>query len=107
MGAWYLYLVRCGDGTLYTGITNDVERRLAAHREGRGARYLRGRGPLELARKVRVGSHGDALKVERRVKRMSRSRKEKLIQGKIRVKDLLKPSPLRLKRKKAKGKRKK
>jgi putative endonuclease len=104
---WYLYLVRCGDGTIYTGISNDVPRRLAAHRCGRGARYLRGRGPLSLARKIRVGAVGDALKAERKVKRMSPARKEKLIQGKVRVKDLLKPSSVVLKRKKAKGKRKK
>jgi putative endonuclease len=87
---WYLYLIRCGDNTLYTGISNDVERRLAAHRKGRGARYLRGRRPLVLARKIRVGSNGDALKVERRVKRMSRAGKEKLIAGKIRLRDLQK-----------------
>ncbi len=55
MKRWYLYLVRCGDGTLYTGISTDVGRRLAEHRAGKGARYLRGRGPLSLARKVRVG----------------------------------------------------
>jgi putative endonuclease len=85
---WYLYLVRCKDGTLYTGISNDVARRLAAHDGGRGARYLRGRGPLALARKLRVGSHGDALRLERRVKRLPRARKEKLVAGKIRLRDL-------------------
>ena len=89
MKPWYLYLVRCGDGTLYTGISNDVEHRLAVHGSGRGARYLRGRAPLILARKIRVGSHGHALKVERRVKRMRRDKKEKLIQGRIRLKDIL------------------
>lgn len=87
---WYLYLLRCSDGTIYTGISNNVEKRLAAHRSGRGARYLRGRAPLALARKVRVGSRSDALKVERQVKRMSPARKEKLIAGKIRLKDLIK-----------------
>lgn len=45
---WYVYILRCGDGTLYTGITDDVEKRLAAHRSGRGAKYTRGRGPLTL-----------------------------------------------------------
>ncbi len=89
MKPWYLYLVRCGDGTLYTGISNDVQRRLSVHLSGRGARYLRGRAPLVLARKVRVGSRNDALKVERKVKRMPKVRKEKLIQGKIKLKDLL------------------
>lgn len=90
MKPWHLYLVRCGDGSLYTGISNDVARRLEAHRCGRGARYLKGRGPLVLARKLRVGSRGDALRVERQVKRMKREQKEKLIAGKIRLKDILK-----------------
>ena len=43
---WYLYILRCKDGTLYTGITTDVEKRLEAHRSGKGAKYTRGRGPL-------------------------------------------------------------
>lgn len=95
MKPWYLYLVRCGDGTLYTGVSNDVPRRLAAHRSGRGARYLRGRGPLRLARRVRVGGRGDALRVERKVKRLPRARKEMLIQGRIRLKDLIGKNGLR------------
>ncbi len=86
---WYLYLVRCADGSLYTGISTDVARRLAEHRSGKGARYLRGRGPLLLARKLRIGDWGDALKVERRVKGMARARKEDLIRGKIKLKDLI------------------
>ena len=45
---WYVYILRCGDGTLYTGITDDVDRRLAVHRSGKGAKYTRGRGPLEV-----------------------------------------------------------
>lgn len=90
MKPWYLYLIRCGDDTLYTGISNDVPRRLAAHRLGRGARYLRGRGPLALARKIRVGSRSQALSAELRVKRLPRLKKEKLIHGKIRLKDLIK-----------------
>ena len=89
MKTWYLYLVRCGDGTLYTGVSTDVGRRLAEHRAGMGARYTRGRGPLSLARKIRVGPVGAALKVERKVKRMSPASKEKVIRGKMRLKDLL------------------
>ena len=46
--SWQLYILRCGDGTLYTGITDDLPRRLKAHRSGKGAKYTRGRGPLEL-----------------------------------------------------------
>ena len=94
MKPWYLYLIRCSDGTLYTGISNDVARRLAAHGAGRGARYMRGRGPLTLARKVRIGSHGDALRIERRVKRLPKARKEKLVAGKIRLKDLMEKKDL-------------
>jgi putative endonuclease len=90
MKAWYLYLIRCGDGTIYTGVSTDVSRRLAEHRSGKGARYLRGRGPLALARKVRVGDKSAAFRLEWRVKNLSRSAKEDLISGKIKKKDLVK-----------------
>ena len=76
---WYLYILRCADGTLYTGITTDVERRLEAHRSGKGAKYTRGRSPLELAYREECGSHSDALKRELLVKKMSREQKEQLI----------------------------
>ena len=76
---WYLYILRCGDGTLYTGITTDVEKRLEAHRSGKGAKYTRGRGPLELIYREKCGSHSDALKRELFVKNMGREQKEILI----------------------------
>lgn len=76
---WYLYILRCGDGTLYTGITTDVERRLEEHRQGRGAKYTRGRGPLELAYQEECGTHSEALKREYAVKRLPRDEKERLI----------------------------
>lgn len=79
---WYLYILRCGDGTLYTGITTDVEKRLEAHRSGKGAKYTRGRNPLELAYQEMCGSHSDALKREAAVKKLSREQKEMLIQDK-------------------------
>jgi len=78
---WHLYLVRCGDGSLYTGISTDVERRLAAHRDNRGARRLRGRGPLELVFCSAVGDRAAALRVEYRVKQLSRRDKERLVRG--------------------------
>ena len=78
-GKWYLYILRCGDGTLYTGITNDVEKRLAAHRAGRGAKYTRGRGPLELVYREELPDHSAALKRELEIKSMSRAEKEKMI----------------------------
>ena len=61
---WFLYVLRCGDGTLYTGIALDVEARLEAHRAGRGARYTKGRGPLELVHREAAGSRSAALKAE-------------------------------------------
>ena len=81
MSDWYLYLIRCRDNTLYTGISTDVDRRLAEHqRQGTaGSRYLKGRGPLRLVFQEKLGSKSLALKLERRIKRMSKARKEKLI----------------------------
>lgn len=76
---WWLYMIRCADQSLYTGITTDVNRRLKAHREGRGARYLRGRGPLRLALQERIGDRSAALKLEARVKKLPRSQKEALL----------------------------
>ena len=75
---WYLYILQCGDGTLYTGVTNDIEKRLEAHRSGKGAKYTRGRSPLELAYQEVCGSHSDALKREAEVKKLSRKQKEML-----------------------------
>ena len=79
MHDWYVYIVRCGDGSLYTGIATDVERRVADHLANKGAKYLRGRGPLKLVFKKQVGEKGRALKVERKVKRLPRHEKEALI----------------------------
>jgi putative endonuclease len=78
---WYLYVVRCRDGTLYTGISTDINRRLAEHREDgdAGSKYLKGRGPLTLLIQKRVGSRSLALKVENMVKKLSRAKKEKLV----------------------------
>lgn len=80
---WYLYLVRCADGALYTGISTDVMRRLAEHAANRGARRLRGRGPLQLVYVQPLGGRGIAQRVERRVKRLSRADKERLLRGEL------------------------
>ena len=77
---WYLYMLRCGDGSLYTGITTDVERRLEAHRTGKGAKYTRGRGPLELVYRETCGNHSQALKRECQIKAMDRRKKEKMVE---------------------------
>lgn len=73
--AWYVYILHCGDGTLYTGITDDVPRRLAAHRSGRGAKYTRGRGPLELVYQEELPDKSAALRREYAVKQLKRSEK--------------------------------
>lgn len=76
---WYVYMLRCGDGTLYTGVTDNVERRLAAHRSGRGAKYTRGRGPLELVYQEQVPDKSAALRREYQIKRLPKQEKEGLI----------------------------
>lgn len=80
---WYLYILRCKDNTLYTGIAVDVQARLEMHRSGKGAKYTRGRGPLELVYTEECGSHSDALKREIAVKKLPRQDKEKLIESKM------------------------
>lgn len=77
---WYLYILRCGDGSLYTGITTDVPARLEAHRCGKGAKYTRGRGPLEVVYTEECENHSTALKRELAVKALSREEKGKMIQ---------------------------
>ena len=77
---WKLYILRCGDGTLYTGITTDVERRLEEHRSGKGAKYTRGRAPLELVHLETGMDKSTALKRELEIKGLPRLEKEKLIQ---------------------------
>lgn len=76
---WQVYILRCRDGTLYTGIARDVEKRLAQHRAGRGARYTRGRSPLSLVYVEEAPSHGDALRREAGIRRLGRAGKEKLV----------------------------
>ena len=80
---WYLYILRCSDGTLYTGITTDVEKRLQQHRSGKGAKYTRGRAPLELVYREECGTHSDALKREYAVKALTREQKLNLIDSQI------------------------
>jgi len=78
---WHLYMIRLESGHLYTGITTDVERRLAEHRAGKGAKYLRGKGRLDLVFRQRVGDHSSALKLELQIKKMAKREKEALIKG--------------------------
>lgn len=89
-----MYLVRCRDGSLYTGISTDVARRFARHREegAAGAKYLKGRGPLTLVFKKKLGSNSLALRVERRVKKLSKAKKEELIGSKTHINKIIKQS---------------
>ena len=81
MADWHVYLVRTHDGHLYTGIATDVDRRLEEHRSdaGKGAKYLRGRGPLELVYGRKLGDRALALRVEARLKRRPRTEKEAIV----------------------------
>jgi putative endonuclease len=72
-------MVRCRDGSLYTGIATDIARRFAEHQSGMGAKYLRGRTPLILVYKKRIGSRSLALTIERIIKRMPKERKERIV----------------------------
>lgn len=76
---WYVYVLECCDGTLYTGVTNDPEARLKAHQDGRGAKYTRGRLPVRVLGVPFIGSKGEALSEERRIKRLRRSVKLRLL----------------------------
>ena len=76
--AWTVYLARCRDGSLYTGVTTDPERRLVEHNTGCGAAYTRSRLPVTLVYLEEVKSRSDALRREHAIRRMSRARKEVL-----------------------------
>jgi len=82
---WFLYMIRCGNGDLYTGISTDVNRRLKEHTRNKGAQRLKGKGPLELVYKKLIGSHSQALRVEYKIKKFKKEKKEKLIKGEIKL----------------------
>ncbi|TCN77321.1 putative GIY-YIG superfamily endonuclease [Shewanella fodinae] len=81
MSSWSLYIIRCRDGELYTGVTTDVNRRFAEHQGGgpKAAKYLRGKSPLQLIYQELVGSRSEALKREIQVKKLSRQQKLALL----------------------------
>jgi len=99
MPQWSLYIVRCRDGALYTGIATDVVRRIAEHAQnGKGAKYLRGKGPLRLVLVMAIGSRERALRVEGRIKKLPKARKEELIVQEDtvnRILELAEPKPPR------------
>lgn len=76
---WELYILLCGDGTLYTGIARDADKRLRMHESGKGAKYTRGRGPLRLVYRESCENHAQALRREIEVKKLTRAQKDTLI----------------------------
>lgn len=78
---WFVYILECGDGSLYTGITDDVQRRLRSHETGKGAKYTRGRGPLKLRYQEECESYSHALRREYQIKRLTRHEKLKLVES--------------------------
>lgn len=88
--SYSVYMLRCADGSLYTGIATDVSRRLLEHEShSRGAKYLRGRGPFELVLEHEVGDRSVASKVEYQLKALLRSEKECLIDGRKSLADIV------------------
>jgi len=81
-------MVRCADTALYTGIATDVARRFAEHRGDKGAKYLRGRGPLQLVFAVEAGSRAQASQMESKLKRLARRDKEAIAQGRKSLVDM-------------------
>ena len=79
MATWFVYLLRCSDDTLYTGITTDLQARLDRHNEGKGAKYTRGRRPVTLAWHQKMRSESAARKREYVIKQLTRKEKQRLI----------------------------
>jgi len=77
---YYIYILRCRDGSLYTGWTNDMAKRIEAHNKGQGAKYTKGRGPVELIYHEEYSNKSEALKREYAIKRLSKAQKLELIQ---------------------------
>ncbi|MCR4944709.1 MAG: GIY-YIG nuclease family protein [Clostridium sp.] len=75
----YVYIIRCGDGSLYTGWTNNLEKRFEAHSQGKGAKYTRGRGPLKLVYFETFDDKREAMRREYAIKKMKKNEKENLI----------------------------
>ena len=78
---WHVYMLRCVDSTLYTGVTTRVAERVATHNAGRGAKYTRSRLPVELVYAERVGDRGEALSREAQIKRLPAAEKRRLVAG--------------------------
>jgi putative endonuclease len=81
MKNWSVYMLLCSDGSLYTGITTDVDRRVKEHNSGKGSKYVRSRRPAELVWREDAESRSGALRREAEIKSLSRTEKEALVEG--------------------------
>lgn len=80
MADWHVYILRCADDSLYTGVATDIEARVARHNAGKGAKYTRGRRPVVLVYREAAGNRGAALRREHAIKRLPRAAKRRLIE---------------------------
>ena len=98
MTQWSVYIVRCSDGALYTGIATDVRRRIEEHAQnnGKSAKYLRGKGPLRLVFVRAIGSKDLALRVESQIKKLPKVQKEKLIRQEVMVNRMVELAEIKL-----------
>lgn len=88
--AWFVYMVRCNDASLYTGITTDVARRVKEHQGGgKAAKSLRGKGPVQLVYRHEMPDQSQALQVEYKIKQLPKAMKERLVAGKLEIQSLL------------------
>ena len=76
---WYVYILKCKDTSYYTGITTNIEKRIESHRNGKGAKYTKSRGPFSLVYKEKCKDHSAALKRERSIKKLKKIQKDNLI----------------------------
>jgi len=84
---WFVYIIRTASNTLYTGVTTDVSRRFKQHSSGKGAKYLKGRSPITLVFKQKIGSRSDAQRIEHWIKQQPKQAKESIIEKLIELPD--------------------
>lgn len=89
MSQWHLYIIKCADNSLYTGITTDVARRFNQHSNNQGAKRTKGRGPLNLCYQAKVGNKSTALRLEYAVKKLAKQDKLNLIDGNLVLESLI------------------
>jgi len=85
---WLVYILRCKDSTLYTGITNNIEKRLTAHNQGIGAKYTRSRRPVVLSAKTRKLCRTEAMRLEIKIKKMRKDKKIKALKAIKKIKTM-------------------